>query len=83
MDKARAEAARVRKLNPERGDILFGWIEEREGRLDSAASIYQGVIKASADSVTRAMAEARLKVTHDKQQRAGQKKPDNEKSDQT
>jgi hypothetical protein len=71
MDKARLEAARIKKLDPQRGEIALGWIEEREGRLEAAEAVYQGVIVATADSTTRAMAESRLKITRDKRQRAG------------
>lgn len=81
MDKARAEAARLRKLDAGWGDFAFAWIEEREGRLDAAESLYEGVIRTSPDSTVRGMAAGRLKVTADKRQRAGQKKPGNEKSD--
>lgn len=71
MDKARLEAARIRKLDAARGDIALGWIEEREGRFDAAEAMYQAVIDAATDSTARAMAESRLKVTRDKRQRAG------------
>jgi hypothetical protein len=70
MDKARAEAARVKKLDSSWGDFCLGWIEEREGRLNSADSLYQTVIRTAADSNARAMAAGRLKVVEKK------KKPD-------
>ena len=61
-DKARAEATRLKKLDAERGDIMFGFIEEREGRLESAQSMYKSVLQASTDSTTRSRAEERLRI---------------------
>ena len=61
MDKARAEAARLKKLDQYRGDIALGRIEEIEHRYPSAESLYQGVTQSPADSSTRAVAQARLK----------------------
>jgi len=62
MDKARAEAARLKKFNAPRGDVALGLIEEREGRLDAAEGIYKAVLQAPSDSTTRGWAEERLKI---------------------
>ena len=70
MDKARAEAARLKKLDAQRGEVSFGWIEEHEGRLDAAEGMYKTVIQTGADSTTRALAEARLKIVQQKIARA-------------
>jgi tetratricopeptide (TPR) repeat protein len=59
-DKARAEAARLKKLHSERGDIALGFIEEREGRLEAAEGIYKAAIQAAPDSATRVIGELRL-----------------------
>lgn len=75
MDRARAEAGRLKGLDAGWGDFAFGWIEEREGRLDAAEVLYRGVVSASIDSTARLMAEARLKVIKDKRLRAGKKNP--------
>jgi hypothetical protein len=61
MDKARAEAARLKKLDAWRGEIWLGFLEEREHRYAAAEALYQGVVQSPADSSTRALAEARLK----------------------
>jgi len=61
MDKARAEAARLKKLHSERGDIALGFIEEREGRLDAAEGMYKAAIQAAPDSATRVIGESRLR----------------------
>ena len=70
MDKARAEATRLKRLHPQRGDLAFGLIEEREQRLDGAETIYSAVAAAPADSATGAMAEQRLKFLREKRARA-------------
>jgi hypothetical protein len=73
MDRARGEAARLKRLHPQRGDIAFGQIEEREKRLDAAAALYNAVIEAPVDSVALMLAENRLKIVRQKQ--AAVKKP--------
>ena len=73
VDKARAEATRLKRLHSQRGDLAFGLIEEREKRLDAAAAIYTAVIEAPSDSVALMMAESRMKNLRQKQ--AAVKKP--------
>jgi hypothetical protein len=65
-DKARGEAARLKKLDSWRGDVALGRIEEREQRFPAAEALYQGVVQSPADSSTRAMAQARLKIVRTK-----------------
>ena len=74
MDRARAEATRLKKLDAHRGDIALGIIEEREQRLDAAATLYSGVMATAPGSMTRVRAEARLKIVRGKQ--AAHKKPE-------
>ena len=80
MDRARAEAARLKRLHAQRGDIAFGRIEEHEKQLAPAEKLYRGVIqeyeegRAPADSSAWAMALYRLGIVREKQQdRAGAK----------
>jgi tetratricopeptide (TPR) repeat protein len=73
MDRARGEAARLKRLDSFLGDFALGWVEEREGRLTAAEGLYNGVIRASPDSTTRARAEARLRIVRGKQ--AAARKP--------
>ncbi len=62
MDKARAEAARLKTLDAYRGDIAMARMEEHDHRYAAAETIYQGVIQSPADSTTRSEAQARLKL---------------------
>jgi hypothetical protein len=62
MDKARAEAARLKKLDAYRGDLVLARMEEHDRRYAEAETMYQGVIQSPADSTTRSEAQARLKL---------------------
>jgi tetratricopeptide (TPR) repeat protein len=72
MDRARAEAERLRKLDAQRGAIALGRIEEREKRLDAAEAFYKDAIdayavgKARPDSTTWAMAHFRAGIVREK-----------------